>query len=102
MVDVHAWFAKRPDRPKVATNPRISPGFICTVRTFAVKRIKLDFLFQHRTVYPKEEAAILLGYMLLFNTTWGKAQELGFCGFSRFLLRPCIIQRAEPAILNFD
>lgn len=76
MVDVHAWFAKRPDRPKVATNPRISPGFICTVRTFAVKRIKLDFLFQHRTVYPKEEAAILLGYMLLFNTTWGKSTRI--------------------------
>lgn len=78
------------------------PRIICTVRTFAVMRIKLDFLFRHRTVYPKEEAAILLGYMLLFKSTWGKAKELGFCGFSRFLLRPCIIQGAESGILNFD
>lgn len=73
MVDAHVWLAKRPDRLMVVTNPRISPGFICRVRTFAVKRIKLYVLFQHRTVYPKEEAAILLGYMLLFNITWGKA-----------------------------
>lgn len=44
-------------------NKGVSAGFVCTVRTFAVKRIKLYFLFQHRSAYPKEEAAILLGYM---------------------------------------